>query len=92
DGAFGNSTYDVYLFAGNGKRGLLTGWSQAAVETSISSDDRVAEARLNGAIRMEGSPVWGPWPNPSTGQVSQKPQSDFTFSMGKLSCKAEDYR
>ncbi|MDQ4124903.1 MAG: prepilin-type N-terminal cleavage/methylation domain-containing protein [Actinomycetota bacterium] len=92
DGAFGNSTYDVYLFAGNGKRGLLTGWSQAAVETSISSDDRVAEARLNGAIRMEGSPVWGPWPNPSTGQVSQKPQSDFTFAMGKLSCKAEDYR
>ncbi|HEX2058052.1 MAG TPA: prepilin-type N-terminal cleavage/methylation domain-containing protein [Actinomycetota bacterium] len=92
NGAFGDSVYDVYLFAGNGKRGLLTGWSQAGIETSISSDDRVAEARLNGAIRMESSPVHGPWPNPSTGQVSQKPQSDFTFSMGKLSCRAEDYR
>ncbi|HYO61093.1 MAG TPA: prepilin-type N-terminal cleavage/methylation domain-containing protein [Actinomycetota bacterium] len=86
------TAYDVWLFAGNGRRGILTGWSQGAVQTSISGDDRVASAELNGAIRLESSPVWGPWPNTSTGQVSQKPQSDFTFSMGKLSCKAEDYR
>lgn len=86
------AAYDVYLFTGNGRRGLLTGWSQGTVQTSISSDDRVASASLNGAIRMESSPLWGPWPNASTGQVSQKPLSDFTFNMGKLSCKAEDYR
>lgn len=84
--------YDVYLFTGNGRRGLLTGWSQGTVQTSISADDRVVSAQLNGAIRMESSPLWGPWPNASTGQVSQKPLSDFTFAMGKLSCKAEDYR
>lgn len=86
------TSFDVWLFAANGRRGLLTGWSQGTVQTSISSDDRVASAELNGAIRLESSPLYGPWPNASTGQVSQKPQSDFTFSMGKLSCKAEDYR
>lgn len=92
DGKAGDGTYDAYLFAGNGHRGLLTGWSQGTVETSISSDDRVASAQLNGAIRLESSPLYGPWPNPSTGQVSQKPLSDFTFAMGKLGCRAEDYR
>lgn len=86
------TTYDVWLFAGNGRRGLLTSWSQNAVQTSISSDDRVASAELNGAIRMESSPLYGPWPNTSTGQVSQKPLSDFTLAIGKLSCRAEDYR
>lgn len=89
---FSGTTYDVYLFAGNGRRGILTGWSQGAIETSISPDDRVASAQLNGAIRIETAPLYGPWPNASTGQVSQKPSSDVTFSMGKLGCKAEDYR
>lgn len=86
------TAYDVWLFAGNGRRGLLTGWSQGSVQTSISSDDRVASAELNGAIRLESSPLYGPWPNSATGQVSAKPLSDFTLAMGKLSCRAEDYR
>jgi hypothetical protein len=65
---------------------MLTGWSQGAVQTSISADDRVVSAQLNGAIRLETSPLWGPWGS------SAKPQSDLTFAMGKLSCRAEDYR
>lgn len=92
DGDPGDSPYDAYLFAANGKRGLLTNWSAGSVETSISADDRVATAQLNGAIRLETAPVYGPWPNPATGQVSQKPATDVTFSMGKLGCRAEDYR
>lgn len=82
----GDSSTDAYLFAANGKRGMLTGWSQGSVQTSISADDRVASAQLNGAIRLETSPFFGPWVN------SQKPQSDLTFAMGKLGCRAEDYR
>jgi type II secretory pathway pseudopilin PulG len=80
------NAYDVYMFAGNGKTGLLKDWSMGSVETSISADDRVAEARLNGAIRLETSPLHGPW------GASQKPDSDMTVSLGKLSCKTEDYR
>ena len=82
----GDQAQDAYLFAANGKRGLLTGWSQGSVQTSISADDRVASAQLNGAIRLETSPLFGPWGS------SQKPQSDLTFAMGKLGCRAEDYR
>ena len=77
---------DVYMFAGNGKRGLIKDWSQGAVQTSISADDRVASAQLNGAIRLETSLLVGPW------GASTKPEADMTVSIGKLSCKAEDYR
>jgi prepilin-type N-terminal cleavage/methylation domain-containing protein len=86
DAAFGDNANDVYLFAANGKRGLLTGLSAGSIQTTISADDRVASAQLNGAIRLETSPLWGPWGS------SSKPQSDLTFAMGKLSCRAEDYR
>lgn len=82
----GDSALDAYLFAANGKRGMLTGWSQGSVQTSISADDRVASAQLNGAIRFETAPLFGPWGS------SMRPHSDLTFAMGKLSCRAEDYR
>ncbi|HYP22427.1 MAG TPA: prepilin-type N-terminal cleavage/methylation domain-containing protein [Actinomycetota bacterium] len=82
----GDTSLDAFMFAANGKRGLLTGWSQGTVQTSISADDRVVSAQLNGAIRFETAPVYGPW------GASQRPNSDTTFAMGKLSCKAEDYR
>ena len=77
---------DVYMFAGNGKRGLLKDWSMGSVLTSISADDRVASAQINGAIRLETSQLVGPW------GASSKPEADMTMSIGKLSCKAEDYR
>ncbi|MDQ3986406.1 MAG: type II secretion system GspH family protein [Actinomycetota bacterium] len=85
-----DNRYDVYLIAANGKRGILKDWSAGTVETSISSDDRVASAQLNGAFRMETSPFHGPWDDGT--QTSQKPRSDYTLAFGKLSCKAEDYR
>ncbi|HEX2196478.1 MAG TPA: hypothetical protein VHJ76_06085, partial [Actinomycetota bacterium] len=82
----GSNAYDVWMFAANGKTGLLKDWSSTGVQTSISADDRVAEASLNGAIRLETSPLYGPW------DASQRPDSDMTVALGKLSCKTEDYR
>ena len=81
-----NNLYDVWMFAANGKIGLVKDWSMGAIQTSISADDRVASATLNGAIRVETVPLLGPW------GASQKPESDLTVSIGKLSCKSEDYR
>jgi type II secretory pathway pseudopilin PulG len=85
-----DNRYDVFMFAANGKRGLLSNWSMGSIQTSISADDRVASAQLDGAIRMETMPFWGPYTEGT--QVSQRPESDVTFSMGNLACKAEDYR
>lgn len=82
----GTNAYDVWMFEGNGKTGLLEDWSTSGVQTSISADDRVAEASLNGVIRLETSPLHGPW------GASQRPESDMTVSLGKLGCKTEDYR
>ena len=81
-----NSTYEVYLFEGNGKRGILKDWSMSGLQTSISADDRVVSAEYNGIIRVETSPLRGPLP------TTAHPQSDMTLSIGKLGCKAEDYR
>jgi prepilin-type N-terminal cleavage/methylation domain-containing protein len=81
-----NNSFDVWMFAANGKTGLLKDWSTSGVQTSISADDRVAEASLNGVIRLETSPLHGPW------GASQRPESDMTVSLGKLGCKTEDYR
>lgn len=81
-----NNSYDVWLFAANGKIGLLRDWSTTTVQSSISPDDRVAEASLNGAVRVETSPLHGPW------GASTKPDSDMTIALGKISCKTEDYR
>jgi hypothetical protein len=81
-----NNLYDVWMFAANGKTGLLKDWSISGVETSISADDRVAEASYNGIIRVETNPLYGPW------GASQRPDSDMTVSIGKLGCKTEDYR
>lgn len=82
----GTNTYDVWMFAANGKTGLLKDWSTTTVQTSISADDRVAEASLNGAIRLETSPLHGPW------DASTRPDSDMTVALGKINCKTEDYR
>lgn len=85
-----NNTYDVYLFSGNGKRGVLKNWSVSPLQTSISADDRVVSAAYNGIIRMESNALRGPWLSPDTS--SNYPDSDMTVSIGKLSCMAEDYR
>lgn len=85
-----NNTYDVYLFEGNGRKGLLKDWSTGGLTTSISSDDRVASAAYNGILRFETRPLRGPW-DATTGSTTH-PQSDMTTSIGKLSCKSEDYR
>lgn len=81
-----NNSFDVWLFAANGKIGLLKDWSTTTVQTSISPDDRVAEASLNGAIRIETNPLHGPW------GASTRPDSDLTVAIGKIGCKTEDYR
>jgi prepilin-type N-terminal cleavage/methylation domain-containing protein len=81
-----NNAYDVWMFAANGKTGLLKDWSISDLDTSISADDRVAQASFNGIIRLETSPLYGPW------GASQRPDSDMTVSIGKLGCKTEDYR
>ena len=81
-----NNAADVYMFAAAGSRGLLKDWSMGSIQTSISADDRTVSASLNGAIRLETSPLVGPW------GASTKPEADMTVSIGKLSCKSEDFR
>ncbi|MDQ3915747.1 MAG: hypothetical protein M3323_10550 [Actinomycetota bacterium] len=85
-----NNTFDVYLFSGNGKRGILKDWAMSSLQTSISTDDRVASAQYNGILRMETNALRGPWLSPDSS--STYPDSDMTVSIGKLSCRAEDYR
>jgi Tfp pilus assembly protein PilV len=89
---YDNSTnaLDVYLFSGNGRRGVLKDWSMGSLQTSVASDERVVSAEYNGIIRLETNALRGPWLSPDSSTAY--PDSDMTVSIGKLSCRSEDYR
>jgi type II secretory pathway pseudopilin PulG len=76
-----NSTLDRYMFDVPGKPGLLRDLTIGTPEISISADDRVASVRWDGIVRLESMPLSGSFPD-----------NDLKVSIGKLSCKAEDYR
>ncbi|HEV2754522.1 MAG TPA: hypothetical protein VG318_01940 [Actinomycetota bacterium] len=90
DAPTANNHLDVYLFSGNGRRGVLKDWSMSSLLTSMTADERVVSAEYNGIIRMETNALRGPWLSPDSSTTW--PDSEMTVSIGKLSCLAEDYR
>lgn len=73
---------DVYLFSdpAAGKRGYLESWASTFAVDSSKSDD-VASVDMPYAINIVTS---------RTNSLNE--ESKFTVSIGKLSCRAEDYR
>lgn len=75
------TTDDVYLFRTATLQGYLTDWGATAPTATTSSDGRIANVNLDGAIRFDTSPS-----DPLV------PDSVMSISLGKLSCEAVDNR